>query len=158
VNEEALAHWGAVAPKTKKQQCKFEFSQESYHHQATVEFGHLLTRSGFTHLEISSMVFIGSCWHLVCSFSLCWVSFSEAFRRHVADNFSCCPVFCPTPDCYLFSFQFLYFFYNLFGNNLLFIGKYVVMLCFYHHVKLTQPDDGPLKPKRVANMTQTQWR
>jgi hypothetical protein len=42
----------------------------NHHHVAIKELGHLLTRSGLTHREVSSVVFLGFFFLLGCSFFL----------------------------------------------------------------------------------------
>jgi len=41
---------------------------DDYHYVSIKELGHLLTRSGLTHPEVSSMVFLGSFCLLGCNF------------------------------------------------------------------------------------------
>jgi len=54
--------------------------------------GHLFNRSGLKYPEVSSMVFPGSTYLLVCSvfMVICYVE----FRLHVLPNFFCSPIFC----------------------------------------------------------------
>jgi hypothetical protein len=44
-----------------------------HHHVAIKELGHLLTRSGLTHPEVSSVVFLGSFCLLGCNCLSIWV-------------------------------------------------------------------------------------
>jgi hypothetical protein len=64
-----------------------------HHHVANKELGHLLTRSGLTHPEISSVVFLDSFCPLGCSFVSIWVICYVAFDLYVVSIFSCSPVF-----------------------------------------------------------------
>jgi hypothetical protein len=48
-----------------------------------------------TYPEVSSMVFAGSSYLLVCSFLSPWVICYEAFCLHFVSSFSCGPVICP---------------------------------------------------------------
>jgi hypothetical protein len=64
-----------------------------HHHSAIKELGHLLTRSGLTHPEVSSIVSLGSFCLLGYSFlSICVISYM-VFNLHVVSIFSCNPVF-----------------------------------------------------------------
>ena len=66
-----------------------------HHHISVMEFGHLLTRSGLTFPELSSMVCQVSFCQSGSSVSLPWVIYFEAFYLHVVSSFSCIPVICP---------------------------------------------------------------
>ena len=65
-----------------------------HHHIFVMELGHLLTRFGLTHLEVSSEVCHNSFCQLENSVSLPWVIYYEAFYLHVVSSFSCTPVIC----------------------------------------------------------------
>jgi hypothetical protein len=54
-----------------------------HHHPSVIELGHLLTRSGLTHPEVSSKVCHDSFCQLGNSVSLPWVIYHEAFYLHV---------------------------------------------------------------------------
>jgi hypothetical protein len=94
-------------------ECKSIQIQIQIHHIAIKELGHLLTHSGLTHPEVSSMDFLGSFCFLGCSFLSVWVICYVAFDLHVASIFSCNPVFCPKLVLYLIPLQCLYLFYDL---------------------------------------------
>ena len=68
-------------------------------HLANMQLGHLLTCSGFRHLEISLMA--SPCFFclLVCSFLVFLVIYYRAFCLYVATIFFCIPVFCPKHAC-----------------------------------------------------------
>jgi hypothetical protein len=57
--------------------------QLHHHHMSVMELGHLLTRSGLTYLEVSSMVCHDSFCQLGNSVSLSWVICYKAFCLHV---------------------------------------------------------------------------
>jgi len=63
-----------------------------------MELGHLLTRSGLTHPEVSSKAYHDSFFQLGSSISLSWVICFEAFYLHVVSSFSCIPVICPNTE------------------------------------------------------------
>ena len=78
-----------------------------------LELGHLLTSSGFTHVEVSVMFSPGFFCLLVCSFFLLFlVIYCGAFCLNVATNFFCIPVFCPQLGLYSGLLQSLFLFYN----------------------------------------------
>jgi hypothetical protein len=52
----------------------------------------MLTRSGLTHPEVSSMVFLGSFCFLGCSVLSVWVICYVAFDLHAVSIFCCSPV------------------------------------------------------------------
>ena len=82
------------------------------HHDITfAELGHLLTRSGLTHPEVSSKVYHDSFCQLGSSVSLPWVIYFEAFNLHVLSSFSCIPVICPKLVLFLTPLQFVNLFY-----------------------------------------------
>ena len=58
-----------------------------HHHISVMEFGHLLTRSGLTYPEVSSMVYHNSFCQLDNSVSLPCVIYYEAFCLHVVSNY-----------------------------------------------------------------------
>jgi hypothetical protein len=68
--------------------CSLSRRRRHHHHH------HFLTRSGLTHPELSSMVFLGSFCLLECSFLSIWVICYVAFDLHVVSSLSCSPVFC----------------------------------------------------------------
>jgi hypothetical protein len=72
-----------------------------HHHMPIKDLGHLLTRSGFTRLEVSSVVFLGSFCLLGNSILSVWVIFYVAFDLRVVYNFSYNPVFCLKLGLYL---------------------------------------------------------
>ena len=78
-----------------------------------MHLGHLLTRSRLTYPEVSSAVFPGSFYLLVCSFLLHCAICYEAFYLHTVSTFSGSPVFCPKLGLYLLPLQSLYLFYDL---------------------------------------------
>jgi hypothetical protein len=55
-----------------------------HHHVVIKELAHLLTRSGLTHTEVFSVVFLGSFYLLGCSFFISLGNLSRAIR------FACC--------------------------------------------------------------------
>ena len=55
-------------------------------------YGHMLTRSRLTYLQVSSEVFHDSFFQLGNSVSLSWVVCREAFCLHVVSSSSCIPV------------------------------------------------------------------
>ena len=57
-----------------------------HHHMSVMEFGHLLTRSGLTYLEVSSEVCHDSFCQLGNSVSLSWVVCHEAFCLQVVSK------------------------------------------------------------------------
>jgi hypothetical protein len=60
------------------------FHRHHHHHVVIKELDHLLTRSGLTHTEVSSVVFLGSFYLLGCSFFINLGNLSRAIR------FACC--------------------------------------------------------------------
>jgi len=94
-----------------------------HHHISVTElFGHLLTRSGLTYLEVSSKVCHDSFCQLGNIVSLPWVIYYEAFYLHVASSLFCIPVIFPKLVLLLILLQFAYFFKNLFQCILLFFS------------------------------------
>jgi len=73
-----------------------------HHHHliSSTELGHLLTRSGLTHPEVSSKVYHDSFCQFGSSISLPWVIYFEAFYLHVVSSFSC--ILCVCVCVYLF--------------------------------------------------------
>jgi hypothetical protein len=57
--------------------------------------GHLLTRFGLIHPEVSLKVFPGFFCLFVCRFLVFSFIYYEAFRLYVATNFFCITEFCP---------------------------------------------------------------
>ena len=78
-----------------------------------MELGHLLTRSGLTHPEVSSKICHNSFCQLGNSVSLPWVIYYKAFYLHVVSSFSCIPVICSKLVLFLIPLQFVYLFCNL---------------------------------------------
>ena len=72
-----------------------------------MELGHLLTRSGLTHPEVSSKVYYDCFCQLGSSISLPCVTYFEAFYLHVVSGFSCIPVICPKLVLFLTPLQFV---------------------------------------------------
>jgi hypothetical protein len=93
------------------------------------QLGHLLTRSGLTHPEVSSKVFLGSFYLLGCSFLSVWAVCYMAFDLFVS-NFSCSPAFCLKLGLYLILSQSLYLFYNLSKCILLFSHIFHLCCCY----------------------------
>ena len=60
-----------------------------------MELSHLLTRSGLTYQEVSSMFSPDFFLLLACSIVVFSVIYYEAFSLYVANNFFCIPIFCP---------------------------------------------------------------
>ena len=83
------------------------------------ELGHLLTRSGLTHPEVSSKIYHDSFCQLGNSASLPWAMYFEAFYLHVVSSFSCIPVICPKLALCLTPLQFVHLFCNLYKCILL---------------------------------------
>jgi hypothetical protein len=59
-----------------------------------MELGHLLTRSGLPHPEVSSKVYHDSFCQLGTSVSLPWVIYFDTSYIHVVSTFSCIPLIC----------------------------------------------------------------
>ena len=78
-----------------------------------MELGHLLTRSDFTYLEVSSKVYHDSFCQHGSSISLPWVTYFEAFYLHVVSSFSCIPVICPKLLLFSNPLQLVHLFCNL---------------------------------------------
>jgi hypothetical protein len=93
-----------------------------HHHLANMELGHLLTRSGLTHLEVSLRVSLGFFCLLVWSFLVFTVMYKGAFCLYVATNSFCIPAVCPKLGLYLVLLQSLCLFYNLYKCILLFFS------------------------------------
>jgi len=87
-----------------------------------MELSHLLTRSGLTYPEVSSMVCHDSFCQSDSSISLPWVIYFEAFYLHVVSSFSCIPVICPKLVLILIHLQFVHLFCNLSKCVLLFFS------------------------------------
>src|SRR5215510_6306424 len=85
-------------------------STAGHYHITVMELGHLLSRSGLTCPEVSSMVCLGSFFQSGSSVSLPWVIYCEAFGLHVVSSFSCILVICPKLELFLISLQFVYLF------------------------------------------------
>src|SRR5215469_1457554 len=94
----------------------------NHHHITVMELGHLLSRSGLTCPEVSSMVFLGCFFLLGSSVLLPWVIYCEAFCLHVVSSFSCILVICPKLELFLIPLQFVYLFCNLSKCILLFFS------------------------------------
>jgi len=97
-----------------------------------MELGHLLTRSGHTHLEVSLMVSPGFSCLLVCSFVLSSVIYYEGLCSYVEANFFCIPVICPKLGKHLIPLQSLGLFYNLSKCILLFFSYIFHLSCCYY--------------------------
>ena len=95
-----------------------------HHHNSisVMELGHLLTRSGLTHPEVSSKVYHDSFCQLASSVSLPWVIYFEAFYLYVVSSFTCIPVNCPKLVLFLAPLQFVHLFCNLSKSILLFFS------------------------------------
>jgi hypothetical protein len=81
---------------------------DDHHHISVMELGHLLTRSGLTHPEVSSKVCHDSFCQLGNSVSLPWVIYYEAFCLHVVSSFSYISVIClklVLPNCSNYRFR-----------------------------------------------------
>src|SRR5215468_1784097 len=87
-----------------------------------MELGHLLSPSGLTCPEVSSMVCVGSFFQSGSSVSLPWVIYCKAFCLHVVSSFSCILVICPKLELFLIPLQFVHLFCNLFKCILLFFS------------------------------------
>ena len=83
---------------------KHHHHHHHHHHISVMELGHLLTRSGLTHPEVSSKVCHKSFCQLQNSVSLPSVIYYEAFYLHVVSSFSCIPVICPELVLFLIPF------------------------------------------------------
>ena len=79
-----------------------------HHHISVMELRHLLTRSSFTHPEVSSKVCHDSFCQLGNIVSLPWVIYYDAFYLHVVSSFSYIPVICPKLVLLLIPLQFVY--------------------------------------------------
>jgi hypothetical protein len=77
---------------------------------SVMELGHLLTRSGLTHAEVSSRVCHDSFCQLGNSVSLPWVIYYEAFYLHVVSSFSDIPVIFIKMMLFLIPLQFVHLF------------------------------------------------
>jgi len=75
-----------------------------------MEMGHLLTRSGLTYPEVSSMVCHDSFCHLGNSVSLPWVIYYEEFYLRVVCSLSYIPVVCPKLVLFLIPLLFVFCF------------------------------------------------
>ena len=123
-----------------------------------MELGHLLTRSGLTHPEVSSKVYHDSFCQLDSSVSLPWVIYFEAFYLHVVSSFSCIPVICPKLVLFLTPLQFVHLFCNLsqvYPAVLLmyFISAAVILLAslaLIVHVSLPYNKTGPYKTHKYT--------
>ena len=72
---------------------QFKINESHHHHHISVmDLGHLLTRSGLTYPEVSSMIYRDSFCQSDSSVSLFWVISFEAFYLHVV---SFIPLICP---------------------------------------------------------------
>jgi len=89
---------------------------------SVVELGHLLTRSGLTHLEVSSEVFHDSFCQLGYSVSLSWVVCHETFCLHFVSSSFFIPVVYLEPVLFLIPLQCVNFFCNLSKCILLFFS------------------------------------
>ena len=78
-----------------------------------MELGHLLTRSGLTHPEVSSNVYHDTFCQLDSNVALPWVIYFEASYLHVVSSFPCIPVICPKLLLFLNPLQFVHLFCNL---------------------------------------------
>ena len=83
----ALPHFSKLSQKRQN------FRKTNHYHLANKKLGHLLTRSGLTHPEVSLMIFPGSFCILVCSILLSSVIYYEACCLYVAAGFFCIPLF-----------------------------------------------------------------
>ena len=92
-------HWNNHIACTPGTAVSLSHTHAHHHHLAIMELGYLLTHSGLTHLEVSSMV--SPCFFclLVCSFLVFLVIYYRAFCLYVAINFFFIPVFCPKHAC-----------------------------------------------------------
>ena len=110
-----------------------------HHHISVMELGHLLTRSGLTHPEVSSKVCHDSFCQLENSVSLLWVIYYEAFYLHVVSSFSCIPVICPKFVLFLIPLQFVYLFCNL-SKCILLLFSYIssLLLLFFTNKAVAQ--------------------
>ena len=106
-----------------------------HHHMSVMELGHLLTRSVFTYLEVSSEVFHDSFCQLENCVSLSWVVCHEAFCLHVVSSSSCIPAVYVEPVLFLIPLQCVNLFCNLPKCILLFFS-YVssLLLLFSWHL------------------------
>ena len=91
-----------------------------HHLMSVMKLGHLLTRSGLTHLEVSSEVCHDCFCQLGNSVSLSWVVCREAFCFLVVSSSSCIPVVCLEPVLFLIHLQCVNLFCNLSKCILLF--------------------------------------
>ena len=92
-----------------------------------MESGHLLTHSCLTLLEASLTVSPGFFCLLFRGFLFSLSVYNEAFYVHVASDFFCILVFCPTLGFYLVLFNLCVLFYNL--------SKYIT-LCYSYILSL----------------------
>jgi len=93
-----------------------------HQHKSFMQLGHLLTHSGRTYPEVSSMVYQDSFCQLGSSVSLPWVIYLETFYLHVVSSFACIPVICPKLVLFLTPLQFVHLFCNLCKCTLLFFS------------------------------------
>jgi hypothetical protein len=93
-----------------------------------MQLGHLLTRSGLTHLEVSSKVCHDFYYQLGNSVSLPCVINYGAFYLRVVSSFSYIPVICPKLVLFLISLQFVHFFCNQSKCILLFFSPPCIKL------------------------------
>jgi hypothetical protein len=77
-----------------------------------MQLGHLSTRSGLTHPEVSSKVCHDSFCQLGNSVSLLWIIYYGAFYLHVVSSFSYIPVICLKLVLFLIPLQFVHLFCN----------------------------------------------
>jgi hypothetical protein len=95
-----------------------------HHHLANMELGHLLTRFGLTHLEVSLMVSPGCFCQSSCSLLVLSVICYRAFCLRVATNFFCILYFVQKWG-HIESFL-VFMFYNLLKCILLFFSIYLI--------------------------------
>ena len=96
-----------------------------------MELGYLLTRSGLTNPEDSTMVCHDSFCQSGSSVSLPWVIYYKAFSLRVLSSVSYIPVMCPKLVLFLIPLQFVYLFCNLFECILLFFSRISSLLLLF---------------------------